>query len=371
MNDLEEARRLLPEWVRLVPWLVPLYLAASGYVVTRLIAFWGLRALPASPWTERARVSFPVRALARMTRLFHVTAGFTIVVFTASSWVAQAPTLRALLMLSGAFFGALAAAVGIDVRVMGEPRKAILRSWLATSLLMFGPIYVMLLFWALSLSSTGTPGHALSIVGFVAVVVLALGYTSSLAVLLGVARPARASVSAAVERAAKGLGVRVRRVLEIDSVFCNAFAFPVARHIAFTARAAETLDDAELEAVAAHELGHLDEPRFIRGFRPLMVALIAFLVLLAPRMFTPNTEFIAIALAATIVALVLARLLARKAEKHADSYANHTGAAYARALEKLSRHNLMPLVTSRPGAHGYTWDRIVARRRSFCGSRSW
>jgi Zn-dependent protease with chaperone function len=360
MSAVDEAMQALPGWVSWLLWLVPLYLASSGYVLTRVFTARAAGALPDSPWTERARQSFPVRMLARMIRLLHVAVALVAVSMSASAQVGRLPAARLLTTLVFAYGGALVAALPIDARIQREKRAAVVRSWFATTVLLFAPIHALLGFWALEVASAGATRIVIGITGFTVVTLLGLGFGSSLAELTGIARPARESLQGAVNRTAARLGVRCSRILELDSVFCNAFAFPLTRKIAFTVKAAEILDDSELEAVAAHELGHLDEPLVMRAFRPLLIVVVAFTLLIAPLCWTQTLERTGITLVTMLAIILVARRIARRAEQHADSYASDNGAAYVRALEKLSRQNLMPLVSTRPGPHGHTWDRMIA-----------
>jgi len=364
MDALAAARDLLPAWVGATLWLAPLGLGAGGYGLTRLVLSRALPALPAEPWTERARLLYPVRALAQQSRLLHLAAAIALAVATRSAWATPWTAPRLLLTLAAAWAGPQLASLQLEGRLRGLALPVLLRSWLTLAVVLFGAVYVIVGFSALRSATEGPLRWVVSAVGFVSAVFVGTGGSSLVGALRGVVRPARPRVREAVERAAARLKVRYRAVLELDWAQANALAFPLFRRVAFSTAAAELLDDAELEAVAAHELGHLDEPLALRAFRPAVVVLMAFVVFVEPYLVTASLTSTAATLAVTLLLILVVRRVARRGEQHADSYAKDDG-AYARALEKISRHNLLPLVLRRPGAHGHMWDRLVAAGRTF------
>src|SRR6185295_17187184 len=93
--------------------------------------------------------------------------------------------------------------------------------------------------------------------------------------LLGFVRPASPRLAGLIAEAAARTSVKVHAVVELRTSVANALAFPTTGMIAFTTGALESLDDAQIVAVAAHELGHLAEPlglRLLRGASPLALA---------------------------------------------------------------------------------------------------
>jgi len=120
------------------------------------------------------------------------------------------------------------------------------------------------------------------------------------------------------------------------------------------------LDDAELESVAAHELGHLNEPLSTRLMRPLLVISLAAILLWGPRSFDFALQNLLGALALVAVLIFVSRRMGRGAEQHADETAKDEHGVYARALEAIYKANLVPAVQRRPGAHGHLYDRLIA-----------
>lgn len=155
-------------------------------------------------------------------------------------------------------------------------------------------------------------------------------------------------------------GVTPRRVERLELSTANAFAFPLGQRVAVTRGLLECLEPAEVEAIVAHELGHLREgPRAMLRFVPLMgIALWSF--------FQPLVEdpllSIAVLFAGLALLIVSVRRLSRKLEGHADDVAADLvdGAVYARALEKLYEHNMIPAVLGKRATHPSLYDRMLA-----------
>jgi Zn-dependent protease with chaperone function len=172
----------------------------------------------------------------------------------------------------------------------------------------------------------------------------------------------------AVDRAAARVGVKPRAVdyILVDRGFpqANALALIPLRRIAFTSDLVRILDDDELEAVAAHELGHLDEPRSIVFARVVVGSLVTLPIVLVRPLTTSLFFFgpVDVALTMFFLTLVKNRWL-RRLETRADRIAHRhhsNDPAYARALEKIHRHNMMPAVLASKGTHPDLWDRMVA-----------
>src|SRR5205823_45956 len=122
---------------------------------------------------------------------------------------------------------------------------------------------------------------AVLVAGAAAFVFLTRGGGLPIARALGLARLASPRLSAVVARAAERVGLRPRATYEIPSSNANAFAFPLSGRLAFTTTILDVLDDDELTAVCAHELGHLAEPRALSWCR------VAPLLFLGPLAATP------------------------------------------------------------------------------------
>jgi Zn-dependent protease with chaperone function len=356
-DALDAARGMLPTWSYIVPWCVGPALGSIGFVVTRWAMLRQLRKLPLEPWTERARHAHPARMLGRMARVLGFLSGVFAAVFTWSA--GELPGLRALLSLSAAFAGPLLATLIFEARLRELSLRTALRSWLALSLGVFGFLYALALLRTPTVSLSGRAGAIAAIVGFGVSTWIGIGGGLSIARVLGLARPASARVEAAAQRASARLGVRCREVLELDWAQCNAVAFPLQRRIAF-AQGALALDDDELEALAAHELGHLDEPWRIKLVRPLSLALVAGAGFCMPSLVAFSFNAVAVILGALLSFVLIARWAGRLGERFADARAKDETGVYARALLHVYAINLVPLVLPRPGLHGHLYDRLVA-----------
>src|SRR5262249_3255837 len=71
---------------------------------------------------------------------------------------------------------------------------------------------------------------------------------------LGFIRPASERLQRLLAEAAQRTGVAPKEVLELRLSIANALAYPTTGTVAFTTGAIDALDDAQIVAVAAHEL---------------------------------------------------------------------------------------------------------------------
>src|SRR5262249_51795775 len=149
-------------------------------------------------------------------------------------------------------------------------------------------------------------------------------------------------------------------VYELRWSRANAGALVNQGWVLFTSRAAELLEPVELEAVAAHELGHLSEShrvRLIRSFSALI-----WMPMVAGLLGTQGGQqaYFVMGLLGTALLGVIYKRFVRKLEHRADAVAHAVdGQAYARALEKLHRSSMVPAVL-RSGTHPGLYDRLVA-----------
>lgn len=184
--------------------------------------------------------------------------------------------------------------------------------------------------------------------------------TVPLARALGALRPARESIVQAVTRAAAAMKLPVPQIYELVWSRANAAALQRLNWIFFTTRAADALTDAELEAIAAHELAHLAEPSRVRRLR-LLGSLTWLPVAVGTLYITGGNPLgIVIVSGGTALALILKRHFTRRLEHQADRGAHLTvGDSYATALETIYRLNFAPAVL--PGSsHPNLYDRMLA-----------
>ncbi|MFO0680988.1 MAG: M48 family metalloprotease [Sandaracinus sp.] len=185
-------------------------------------------------------------------------------------------------------------------------------------------------------------------------------------------RPASPALRALARRVAAREGIPWIFTLRLPThgvPFANAAALPWARTMIVTDYIAELLAPEELEAVLAHEAGHLSEAPWVSACRLGAVATLLFATTSGARIadaLSPGASawvtWIGLLAAVPMVLLVLA--LARKMEERADAHAraNVSADALADALAALARDARMPLVTGRRHArmHPDLYDRICA-----------
>lgn len=132
-------------------------------------------------------------------------------------------------------------------------------------------------------------------------------------------------------------GVRLRVVddrTRVGSAFA-AGVLPGARYVFVTESLFDVLDDDELRAVVAHEVGHHERHHVLLRFSTLALAASAALGLSA--LVPDEAALVTVAVGAAPVAVVLAWVV-RATERSADDYAAAAvgGAALASALERLA-----------------------------------
>lgn len=177
----------------------------------------------------------------------------------------------------------------------------------------------------------------------------------------GLLSPPDARLQGVVDRAAQKVGIRPTSVDVLESNAPNAFALLFSNAILVTRRLLEIMDDTLLETIIAHELGHLQESRWVRLRRlaPLTAILVGGLILLnIPSDYLLEAYVIFVLVLAGIV--VVNRRLGRAMETQADHAAMEASQAlqYATALEVLYRENLIP-AHQKGGIHPSLYDRMV------------
>jgi Zn-dependent protease with chaperone function len=375
MDAMAAAREMLPwaSWGNVV--LYPLLAFLLSWIsagIGALIASLPLRKVTAaSVWTERARRAYPVRVVVRFMGVFApIFCG--VMAFFLSGPFGRVPAV-VLAVLNG--IAAYAAVLLVRRRVawrIGMAKWTLLGRLRAslTNGLVLKPHLVLafLLFAALPEQFDGR-AVVLLVAGVFVFAFFAWGGGLLLARAIGLARPASERLRKIVETAATRTGIRPRGCYEVSSVWVNAWAFPFNKRLAFTESILATLDDEELTAVCAHELGHLTEPLPLALCR--VVPIFLLLPLATGRLFFagegPHELALLIFLGIPVAALgmaVLIRRLSRRLEQRADRIGGeHEGDAgtYGRALEKIHAANLIPAVLAGRGTtHPHLYDRLIA-----------
>jgi Zn-dependent protease with chaperone function len=348
---------LLPGWI---PWVAPLsllvivlvlYLAGPVFLSHR-----ALRTDEAMPWTERARWFH----VARVGTTAWMVMTPAVVYLLATAIVGPVSAIsRPLLVVALSFLLVLAAILRsrkIQKAAFGPDYTW--RETIGSLLLGAGPLLVLV--WSAfaapsTITSWWMPVWAAPVVG----VVWLWTRGPLLIEKVGLAWPARNNVVAAVARAAGDANVPVPRVLELDIGMINAVAFPWLGLLAFSRRAADLFDDMELEAVAAHELAHLHEPKSMTLMRLATIYALVPVVAIRPLMGSLGFGALLVFLAFLAMSVAL-RVRARRYEHAADEaalQAAHRSTALGHALLALYRGNLAPAVLRR-STHGDLHERL-------------
>jgi Zn-dependent protease with chaperone function len=367
---MQAARAVLPFWV---VWGPALFLPPAAFLLS-LTGAWAAAALAlrrfrragAQPWFERARLAHPARIAARANaRILPALLGG--LAFALDGPLCPVPR-GVVALLTGLAAWAGAALVAWRVERGVQPGRWGSREWLqgtaAAALVLYLWLGVLVLVLVFLPSLPGPWLWAALALAGLALAFFVAGGGLLLARLVGLARPPSDRLRSVVDRAAARVGVRPRATYELCLPQANALAFPLGGQVAFTPAILAVLDDDELTAVCAHELGHLAEPRLVALTRALPVFLLllpaAGLVLLPAVGLVP----LAAMLLAVLVVLVICQRLAHRLEGRADrlARAHEEGeGVYARALAKLYEANLSPAVhPGRGTTHPHLYDRLTA-----------
>jgi len=190
------------------------------------------------------------------------------------------------------------------------------------------------------------------------------GATIPLADWLGLLRPADAALTAIVERVATQVGHRPKSVWVAESAMANAWVLFVGREMFWTSRALEVLDEDEIAAVTAHELGHLTESKAVTRTRILRLALVFPPCAARPLAGELGPWTVALLIVGFLIMDRMVGRIARRMESRADELAHtHEGdsGTYARALAKIYEANMVPpVLRGKGGVHGHLYDRMTA-----------
>lgn len=358
----------IPLALRALPWAAPLVAGISSYALARLISWIdlrGLRALLASDpnphWSARARLAWAPRARAAVLIFvcpligYFVGEGLT----GAEAWPAS-PAIPGVSAVA-AFFAALASARALGA-TLGLPRSTFGRDFASFAFGLLGLASFALAVGAAYALGTGIAERSAMplALGATAAIVAAARIPRRLMLLAGVLRPSP-ELARRFEPIFAHVGVRPEAVETLDATMANAFAFPLERRIVITTRLLELLTEPELDAIVAHEAGHLTEGRLARiRVLPLYVLVsFGFFLGLVSSRYVLVVEVVH--LIALVVSLVVLRRFSVRLEARADHAATDTvdGPVYARALARIHEANLLPAVVT-GGSHPSLYDRMLA-----------
>ena len=178
----------------------------------------------------------------------------------------------------------------------------------------------------------------------------------------GMIRAAEPRLAEVTARAATGMNVRMPVVEQADLRMANAFALPLAGRLVFTTRLLGILDDAELESIARHEIGHLKEPARVKAARFAPMLALSFLVFAPAFAARGETAVAALFVIAPLFVIAAIARLAQRWEQAADRHATsgHDSPVYAGALERIYEDNLAPAVLGASKTHPDLYARMVA-----------
>jgi Zn-dependent protease with chaperone function len=370
MQAVDAARQVLPFWVE---WGGVLFHVPAAFLVSlaaaslgALLASMPLRGLWGGGWTQKARLAFAVRITCSLGLLSYPVI-FGVTADVCSGPLSNLPPVGiGTAVAAAALLAALIVRLRWERRFHGEPLTVLawLRGGATVWLLLFPHIIVGAILVAILPGRMDLRAALIIAAGLAALTGCAWGGGLLLARWLGLARPASSRLAAIVEAVSQKVGVRPKALYELCWSKANAFAFPLARRLAFTERAVRAMKDDELAAIAAHELGHLGESRLTAAARSAGIYVI--LPLAAARPVIGSFGFYAFAACVVLVLLVVMsiRRMARKMEERADAVARaheEESGTYARALERLYEVNLIPAVM--PGKrriHPHLYDRLAA-----------
>lgn len=370
-----------PAWpieeVLLRPALTLLLAGLVPFVTVRALRFLALPKVPAEPG-EAARALAPFRQGAFIVGLVQIQLSWAMGVTAIGPALVASPDAP----LSIAFGAACAIttflAGGVARLVEGPPKKGAARGQVLLRLRMIpwftGPVLASSACAALPMIAYEPSGPvvrpgmvALAFVGTAIGVAFGGPVLSVLTTALG---PATAEVRAIADRAARREGIRLLAVLRLPTHgvrFANAAALPWARTMIVTDHIVELLSPTELEAVLAHEAGHLSEgPWVILGRLGTVIVLLFTLStgLRVAEVVAPGAAggMLGFGILLAVPLLMGLRNLARRMEERADAHAreNVSAEALGSALLKLHEDARMPLVTGRRRVHPDLYDRLVA-----------
>lgn len=345
------ATDLIPLWLRAMPLFVCLAAGPLCYVATRWTVQLGLRehrqlstGAESLHWTERARTTWGTRSAVTLLLLLLPMSAVFGAVLNHGEFSLTSVWLGSCLSLLTSFAGAFLATRHFR-REIGLPKLSFptqLRSGIFTIYLLLSHLYLCV---AIERFVAGLLSRDLTAL---AIGILALAmplWSTPLLRAFGVER-ANSVLEGSLQALASRVNVRLRSISILDIGSTNAYAYPWSRRIALSQPLVDALSREELEAVVAHELGHLEE-----GWRALTRCLFQVylaLSLIFARLYAGPLGLLAMPLwiLGYWPVLRFQMGISRKLELRADAVATEICGTevYARALLRIHEANLTPVV---------------------------
>lgn len=352
--------------------LILFFLSAVAYglgfvsalmVLESLAARW--RRMTDIHWTERARIAFvPGSAVLSVGVAFPFVAGMFGGVglgIYVEGWLADFPGFLII------WFAAMAGVLTVRFRWLREVwgARVTLRSWLGGFLviaLCIVPHLIVVVLVAFCLPEN--PGWTSAIViaaGILVTAFFAADGSVLLLRLIGVVKPAREPVRQMVADLAQEMKVPGRlMVFELEWAQVNALAWTVYRAVGFSRPMLDVMTVDELRAVAAHELAHILEPRWVRAVR---VAHTFVYLPIPPLAIYGGMAGLIGGAALFFIAIFAFKRFSHALERRADrmeSEAIADNEAYMRSMLRLYEANVMPAVMPGSQTHPHLYDRLLA-----------
>ncbi|MDH3200804.1 MAG: M48 family metallopeptidase [Myxococcales bacterium] len=367
--ELDAARSLFPLWLVWAPLLLNLSAAAVvSFLAVRLAVLptprqaWSTETMH---WSERARALYPSR---RATRALKLIAP---VVFAVICWSAAGellPLSRWAMGLAGfvTSYASVHAAGFLNERRI-RPGLTVAQYARTVLFTLFVLVWLLLpgaLVFALAGEELNTRWVVACLIGLVVAMAMQRLGVLRAAAFVRLAGDADERLRGIMERASQKAGIHPKWVGILPLPLANAFAQPIHRQVVFTSGALEAMDDGEIEAIALHELGHLDQARSFEQARTIGTVLLLTLGGSRPVFAELGlTGFLPLMALVFVIALWSGRRQ-RRGEESADRHAHEhveDPAEYAMALEKIYEINLVPAVLGHKLAtHPDLYDRQQA-----------
>jgi Zn-dependent protease with chaperone function len=354
----------------------------SAYLVSRLVTWLSMsvalrrwRRSGEASWVERARLAWPARRLGRVAWLVIAIPLMFAVSRGGRGGDLLPPVAMNLLIAAASLFGGNQSVIDWGRRLNPTwamtPRPA--RGAWVFSLALIGPVIVLgFVLYALAPERWDSRSWALLACGSAAAGGhMAWGWLRVMR-WTGTIRPAGDRFRTIASQSAARAGIALRSIEEAAIPMANGLAFVHDRSVGATDALLAILDDDELAAVCAHELGHLGEPGWVRAIRlsfgVLFGLYLSALVVMMPAMRSLPLTIVLWVPVGSMLALLFAwslfLRLVHRMEIRADVQASRPDTApgaYARALEKIYAANLVPVVLgTKRRTHPDLYDRLVA-----------